>query len=204
MMDAASDDPIEMIATLARGMMAERRGRFLDAACGGDANLRAEVEARLGDVPKNDGADEQPSGALADQVVNPELDSIESIALEALSEVPGPNESQPAESRNRCPGRPSDRRLLRPEATGHACPAAAFSESLSGHRPGPSARLDPRRIDSQAHTGLPRWLPPGDPAGTVSPAGRGFLQTCIRQSRTSARRARHDGDRCVSAWSSPL
>ena len=99
MMDAASDDPIEMIATLARGMMAERRRRFLDAACGGDANLRAEVEARLGDVPKHDGTDEQPSGALADQVANPELDSIESIALEALSEVPGPPESQPAESR---------------------------------------------------------------------------------------------------------
>ena len=99
MMDAASDDPIEMIATLARGMMAERRRRFLDAACGGDANLRAEVEARLGDVPKNDGTDEQPAGALADQVANPELDSIESIALEALSEVPGPNESQPAESK---------------------------------------------------------------------------------------------------------
>jgi serine/threonine protein kinase len=34
---------------------------------------------------------------LADQVANPELDSIESIALEALSEVPGPNKSQPAE-----------------------------------------------------------------------------------------------------------
>ena len=67
MMDAASDDPIEMIATLARGMMAERRGRFLDAACGGDANLRAEVEARLGDVPKHDGTDEQPAGALADR-----------------------------------------------------------------------------------------------------------------------------------------
>jgi len=98
-MDASSDDPIEMIATLARGMMAGRRGRFLDAACGGDVTLRAEVEARLGDVPKNDGTDEQPSGALADQVANPELDSIESIALEALSEVPGPNESRPAESK---------------------------------------------------------------------------------------------------------
>src|SRR5271157_4817072 len=99
MMDALSDDLIEMIATLARGMMAERRGRFLDAACGGDVNLRAEVEARLGDVPKNDGTNEQPSGALADQVANPQLDSIESIALEALSEVPDPNESQPAESK---------------------------------------------------------------------------------------------------------
>ncbi len=97
MTDAASDDPIQMIATLARAMMAERRGRFLDAACGGDANLRAEVEARLGDVPKNDGIDEQPAEALADRVANSELDPIESIALEALSEVPGPNESQPAE-----------------------------------------------------------------------------------------------------------
>ncbi len=99
MTDASSDDPIEMIATLARGMMAQRRGRFLDAACGGDVNLRAEVEARLGAVPKNDGTDKQPSGALADQVGNPQLDSIEFIALEALSEVPGPNESRPAESK---------------------------------------------------------------------------------------------------------
>src|SRR5271157_3466888 len=99
MMDASSDDPIKMIATPARGMMADRRGRFLNAACGGDVNLRAEVEARLGDVSKNDGTDEQPSGALADQIANPELDSIESIALEALSEVQGPNESQPAESK---------------------------------------------------------------------------------------------------------
>src|SRR5271157_4457890 len=99
MMDASSDNPIETIATLVRGMTAERRRRFLDAACGRDVNLRTEVEARLGDVPKNDGTDEQPLGALADQVANPELDSIESIALEALSEVQGPNESQPAESK---------------------------------------------------------------------------------------------------------
>ena len=98
MTDAASDDPIAMIATLARGMIAERRGRFLDAACGGDANLRAEVEAWLGDASQNNGTVEQPSAALADQVVNPKLDSVESIALEALSEVPGPHESQPAES----------------------------------------------------------------------------------------------------------
>ena len=99
MMDAASDDPVEMIATLARAMMAERRGRFLDAACGGDANLRAEVEARLSHVPKqeNDTTVEQPSAASADQVVNPEPDSIESIALEALSGVPDPTESQSAD-----------------------------------------------------------------------------------------------------------
>ncbi len=48
MIEAANDDPVEMIAVLARGMMAERRGRFLDAACGGDVVLRAEVEGRLG------------------------------------------------------------------------------------------------------------------------------------------------------------
>ena len=68
MMDAASDDPVEMIAKLASGMMAERRGRFLDAACGGDANLRAEIEARLIASPKQDGSTEQPSGASTDQV----------------------------------------------------------------------------------------------------------------------------------------
>jgi len=99
MMDAASDDPIEMITTLARGVMAERRGRFLDAACGGDANLRAEVEARLGAVPRNDGSDEQLATALPDRVTNPQLDPIESIALEALTETPGLNENQPAEGR---------------------------------------------------------------------------------------------------------
>ncbi len=99
MMDAASDDPIEMIATLARGMIAERRERFLDAACGGDANLRAEVEVRLGAVSRNNGSDKQPGEALADRITNPQLDPIESIALDALSEAPGLNENQPAESR---------------------------------------------------------------------------------------------------------
>jgi len=99
MMDAASDNPIEMIATLARGMMAERRRRFLDAACGDNAKLRAEVEGRLGDTSENDCTIEQPAVALAHQVVKPEVDSIESMALEALSEVPGPHESQPADSR---------------------------------------------------------------------------------------------------------
>jgi len=39
MTDASTNDPIEMIATLARGMIAERRGRFLNGACGGDPNL---------------------------------------------------------------------------------------------------------------------------------------------------------------------
>ncbi len=99
MLDAASDDPIEMIATLAGSMMAERRGRFLDAACGGDANLRAEVEARLRAVSKNDSSNEQPAGALPDRATNSQVDPIEFIALEALSEAPGLNENQPVEGR---------------------------------------------------------------------------------------------------------
>ena len=97
-MDAMSNDPIEMIARLARSMMAERRGRFLDAACGGDAKLRAEVEARLGESPKQDGNVEEPPGTLTDQALNPEPESIETIALEALSESPGPDRSQPDDS----------------------------------------------------------------------------------------------------------
>jgi len=85
MVDATSDDPIEMIATLARGMMAERRGRFLDAACGDDANLRAKVEARLGAVTRNNSAVEQPEEELVARFADSERDFIESIALEALS-----------------------------------------------------------------------------------------------------------------------
>jgi eukaryotic-like serine/threonine-protein kinase len=103
MMDAASNDPVEMIVKLAGGMMAGRRGRFLDAACGGDEELRAEVEARMGVSPKKNSTVEQPSGVLTDQVLNPESDSIESIALKALSEAPGLNESQPVESKTDVP-----------------------------------------------------------------------------------------------------
>ena len=36
-----------MIAELARAMMPERRERFLDAACGGDAKLRARSKLGL-------------------------------------------------------------------------------------------------------------------------------------------------------------
>ena len=46
-MDAGDQDPIEMIVKLARGMMPDRRSRFLDAACGDRLEVRAEVEARL-------------------------------------------------------------------------------------------------------------------------------------------------------------
>ncbi len=96
MVDDANDDPVDMIATLAKSMMAERRGRFLDAACGGDPELRAEVEALLAKVPSNDNSIEPQSGELPDQTPDLERDcfnSIESIALEALSEIPDENKS---------------------------------------------------------------------------------------------------------------
>ena len=99
MMDAENDDPIEMIATLARSMMAERRGRFLDAACGGDPKLCAEVEAKLGTITQHNDTTEPESKALPDQIPNQESDPfnlIESIALEALSEAPGSIESRQA------------------------------------------------------------------------------------------------------------
>ncbi len=103
MNDASSDDPVEMIAKLAGGITAERRGRFLDAACGGDATLRAAIEARLIATSSQDGGTEQPPNAPTDQVLEPKLDSIESIALEALSAAPGPNERQLLESKTDVP-----------------------------------------------------------------------------------------------------
>ena len=111
MMDATGDDPVEMIAKLARGITAERRGRFLDAACAGDASLRAEIEARLGESPKP-GKGEQPPDMATDQAVNPEPASIDSVALEALSETAGPPESRPTESEPAVTEGLADRRLL--------------------------------------------------------------------------------------------
>src|SRR5271157_3350827 len=97
-MDAANCQPLEMIAELARGMMPERRGRFLDAACGNDAELRAGVEARLGDAGRGTGDDPEPTSAANKEpgVLGPV--SLESIALEALSAAQDSTESKLRES----------------------------------------------------------------------------------------------------------
>jgi non-specific serine/threonine protein kinase/serine/threonine-protein kinase len=89
-MDAADQDPIEMMVELARGMMPERRGRFLDAACGDDPGLRAEVEARLG--AGNRQSDVEEPAISTNEVIGdsrPESASVESIALDALSSPQG-------------------------------------------------------------------------------------------------------------------
>ncbi len=88
MSDAAKDDSIEMIAALARTMMNERRGRFLDASCGTDAELRARVEARLSTVPECDTSMGQPLAANANEPPDLERGSIEAIALDALLQSP--------------------------------------------------------------------------------------------------------------------
>lgn len=83
MTEAANHDPVEMIAVLARGMMAERRGRFLDAACGGDVVLRAEVEGRLGqESSRHDTAVVSPDETLdlAAEAQRGTCNSIDSIA----------------------------------------------------------------------------------------------------------------------------
>ena len=88
-MDTVKDDPGAMIAELARAMMPERRGRFLDAACGGDARLRADVEGRLAHTGGGNGGEP----AVASPAREPDQDvvpgSVESIALDALNAAPG-------------------------------------------------------------------------------------------------------------------
>src|SRR5689334_4840533 len=87
-MDAAKHDPGAMIAELARAMKPERRGRFLDAACGGDARLRAEVEAQLDHSGGGSGGEPAAEGPPPRPPDDPVPGSVESIALDALNEAP--------------------------------------------------------------------------------------------------------------------
>jgi non-specific serine/threonine protein kinase/serine/threonine-protein kinase len=93
-----TDDPVEMIAKLAGGIAAERRRRFLDGACGSDANLRAAVESRLADPPKRDGDPGQPLDESENEALKSEPNPIEAIALDALSLAAGSNEIQQTEN----------------------------------------------------------------------------------------------------------
>jgi non-specific serine/threonine protein kinase/serine/threonine-protein kinase len=93
-MDSEDHDPVEMMVKLAGGMTPDRRGRFLEAACGGDAGLRAEVEARLTAAREAQNAGQpatviEGADAGAGQA-SPE--AVESIALDALSAAPDPGE----------------------------------------------------------------------------------------------------------------
>ena len=94
-MDAAEQDPIESIVKLARGMMPDRRSRFLDAACGGQPHVRAEVEASLnaGGQPE---AVESAMNSAADEMGDSPTVSIESVAEEALAAAEDSGKSREA------------------------------------------------------------------------------------------------------------
>ena len=83
-MDVADQDPIESIIKLARGMMPDRRSRFLDAACGDQPGVRAEVEARLNAGGRPEVA-EGSRNSTPDEMCASPSSSIESVALEAVS-----------------------------------------------------------------------------------------------------------------------
>ncbi|WP_165231900.1 protein kinase domain-containing protein [Aquisphaera insulae] len=109
-MDGSEQDPVAMMAELARSMKPERRARFLDAACGGNPTMRAAVEARLSSPPPP--AD--PAAAVPDDATLPDgmmiqpsppaepaepatetdppagSDFLDSLALEAVSGTPDP------------------------------------------------------------------------------------------------------------------
>ena len=89
-MDAAKHEPVAMIAELARAMNPERRGRFLDAACGGDAKLRAEVERSSPTPAEGMGASRRRRACHRRRPDDLVPGSLESIALEALNEAPPP------------------------------------------------------------------------------------------------------------------
>jgi tetratricopeptide (TPR) repeat protein len=93
-MDSEDHDPVEMIVKLAGGMTPERRGRFIESACGGDAELRAAVEARL-TAAAGSASTEQAATTTEPTVAEtgdstPEL--VESIALDAVSALPDSGE----------------------------------------------------------------------------------------------------------------
>jgi|GEM_PF-2252111 len=92
-MDAPMPDPGAMIAELARAMMPERRGRFLDAACGSDAKLRTEVEARLARTASGNGSEPAAESiTLEEKTQNSVPGSLESIAMDALNAAPDTTE----------------------------------------------------------------------------------------------------------------
>jgi non-specific serine/threonine protein kinase/serine/threonine-protein kinase len=95
-MESEDHDPVEMIVKLAGGMTPERRGRFLEAACGGDAGLRAEVETRLTTAAEaqNAGLPATVIEGTTDEIGETTPEAVESIALDAVSAAPDPGEGR--------------------------------------------------------------------------------------------------------------
>ncbi|MFO0890896.1 MAG: hypothetical protein U0790_17355 [Isosphaeraceae bacterium] len=99
-MDEASEHPGAAIADLARKMTAERRARFLDAACGDDPGLRADVEARLSE-PGGAGGAQSVGEVVAEgqpPIQDDQADPFESLVLDAVSAEGGPAASPTEDS----------------------------------------------------------------------------------------------------------
>ena len=84
-MDPLKHDPVSMIAELAQDMVLEQRERFLSAACGSNAKLRQEVESYLRSHGSENGGTTRASRNETQAHDDPEPDTIESIALDAVS-----------------------------------------------------------------------------------------------------------------------
>jgi tetratricopeptide (TPR) repeat protein len=108
-MEPSANDEIEALVEVARAMVPERRRRFLQAACGTDAELRAEVESRLRD---NRDRRTQNSETGADSLSEPphrSPDSAETLAFDLVSAGIDPTTEPTLEARSvQPPGVPID------------------------------------------------------------------------------------------------
>ena len=95
-MDTMNHDQVRMIIELARMMQPDRRGRFLDVACGDNAELYAKVNAQLNapSLITCDGMDTRHTAISGVPCAEP--GSIEAIALEAVSSEPQLNDGNQA------------------------------------------------------------------------------------------------------------
>lgn len=84
-MDPVKLHAVQMIAELARAKVAEHQERFLDAACENDLVLRKEVEMILRNSGFSETSVSQPMSDRIQQRVDPQQESIDSIALVAIS-----------------------------------------------------------------------------------------------------------------------
>src|SRR5262245_16412547 len=112
-MDAARRERIETLLAQARALSPDRRAPFLGAACDGDATLRAEVEAHLGEDSPGPAATEpkgptttrpDPTAPGPDAGGAPARDLVDSIALEALTAPAPPARSRGPSDPGRDPG----------------------------------------------------------------------------------------------------
>src|SRR5262245_28701520 len=112
-MNGAEQDPVAMMAELARGMKPERRARFLDAACGGNPAMRAAVEARLASFAPTPEPPLPEDATLTDGMLN-----LPRPAAEA------PREEPPG-------GRPEDAAEPAPGGDDEPAPEPDFLDSLA-------------------------------------------------------------------------